>query len=419
MLFLDADMLPEPDWLSGYAEAFSASKAEVISGGRYCVVLGGEPSALKERLGELLGVSAEELSEEGVSGGWARLAEAAQLGQYPTPTHVQFETQLREVCRDAPRSLICAYSLVTSNVGVRRSWLEKVNGFDPFIRWNQDTDLGFRLWEAGARFGYATSSRAYHLYTAVGRDHPTDVVEDAAFLHRHPYLLVPLVYLWFSYHAPEAPPLPSPLFGSLPRMAQQGQALMEVDVAREFFRLHHSRLPADCQYSREAVAAYLVEITGIARTRAETYLDLAIEKGVLARRRNGRVYLDLFHTLNWLRTRTTLREYDVITTNYQRTHKTAYFKSRRPEDLLNLQSNGVYEVSIDLSAIAGNRAHATLDIPIPIETEGQTNVRIYDVDPPDLLDYIRCRHPIDTRLSAPSSRERADTAALPVLLSDP
>src|SRR4051794_31170329 len=36
VIFLDGDMIPEPDWLAGYQRAFEASDLDVISGGRYC-----------------------------------------------------------------------------------------------------------------------------------------------------------------------------------------------------------------------------------------------------------------------------------------------------------------------------------------------------------------------------------------------
>ncbi len=394
VLFLDADMLTEPQWLSGYAEAFTQSDREVLSGGRYSVDLGGDPGALRERLAAQLDVPPDRLFVENVEGQWHRLVEAAHLGQYPKPVLRTLEEQLKEVCRDCPDSLLCAYSLITSNVGIRRTWLDRVHGFDPYVRRSQDTDLGFRLWEAGARFGYAPSSKAYHLYTSIGRDHPTDAIEITAFLHRHPYLLVSFYYLWHVYNAQDAPPAPSPIFASLPLLAREGAALMDVDVVREFARVRHNRPSADCQYSREAVAAFLVETTGVARDRADAWIDLALDRGVFAQRRNGRVYLDLLHTLNWLRTRTTLQEFSSSATNYLRTHKTAYFKTRKPENRLTLHCHGAYEVTIDLQAIAGNAAHATLDLPVPVETQWQTNVRIDGAHPPDLLDYLDA----DTRI---------------------
>src|SRR5207244_2076859 len=88
----------------------------------------------------------------------------ARHGPYPNPAAEAFETQLPEVCQRYPESLICAYSLVTANVGLRREWLERSGGFDASMGRGEDTELGVRLWEMGARFGFAPGARTYHLY---------------------------------------------------------------------------------------------------------------------------------------------------------------------------------------------------------------------------------------------------------------
>ncbi len=389
VLFLDADMLTEPQWLSGYAEAFTQSDREVLSGARYHVDLGSDPKSIPRRLADLIDSTPESIFAADREQHWRRLAEVAGFGQYPTVAFMNFEAQLMDVCRDHPESLICAYSVITSNVGVRRDCLERVNGFDPFIlKRGEDADLGIRLWEIGARFGYSAASRAYHLYTEEERDRQADLAEYAAFCHRNPYLLVAFIYLWFVYNAPGAPPPPAPCFRSLSLLAQQGSALMDFDIAREFLSIRHGRLPIDCRFSTQNVADYFVETMGIARDKIIAYLDRAVEQGIVAQRRNGRIYLDLYHVANWLRTRTTQHEYAAKAIFYLPNNRTGHFNTRRPDNLLSLQCRGVYEIAIDLRAIAGAQARALLNIPVPIETSGQTNVRIEAGYPEDLMDHF-------------------------------
>ena len=387
ILFLDADMLTEPNWLQGFADAFAGSHCDVISGGRHHVDLGTDPAHIRMRLAERLQAAPDRLFAPEGEAPWNALQQIAAGGQYPSSASRKFEEQLRAVCRDFPASLICAYSLVTSNVGVRRERLEQANGFDPFMARGEDTDIGMRLWEQGARFGYAAAANAYHLYTTAGRDRAADFVRYAAWFHRYPYLPVAWIYLWFVYNESEALATPPPQIDSLWTLAQQGEALMEVDVAREFARLNQGRLFADCRFTKEAVAAYLVETADIGPGKAGDLIDLALQHGLCAQRRNGRVYLDILHTTNWLCHHTPFQQHVKKHLSYGFNHRTPYFQTRDREDLLTLSWHGSYEISINARALSATTTRIGINIPVPIETAGQTHVEIVDCYPHDLLDH--------------------------------
>lgn len=52
--------------------------------------------------------------------------------------------------------------LVTQNVSLARSAYERVGGFDPALRLGEDTEIGWRLERAGARFVFAPAASAIH-----------------------------------------------------------------------------------------------------------------------------------------------------------------------------------------------------------------------------------------------------------------
>jgi len=194
LIFIDADMLPEPDWLAHYAAAFAQTPwPDVISGGRYHIHLGANSENRPLVLGQMLGVSPDELFASRVVGQFEQLRTHAQLGMYPGYAMAKIETQLPEICQKYPESLLCAYSLITSNVAVRRSAFEKIGGFDTSMRRTEDTDLGVRLWEIGARFGCAPDAKAYHMYHAGQGDRNNTLVERMALFYRHPYRLFVLL----------------------------------------------------------------------------------------------------------------------------------------------------------------------------------------------------------------------------------
>jgi GT2 family glycosyltransferase len=127
VLFTDSDCIPEPSW----AEALAAG-------------LEGEFQAVK-------GVYS--------SGGTRLIQRLAQ---------VEFEERYRLMSRAAVVYLADTYS-----AGFRRSWLEKLGGFDESfpLPEHEDVDLSWRLTEAGGKIGFVPGARVAHAHRATWKDY--------------------------------------------------------------------------------------------------------------------------------------------------------------------------------------------------------------------------------------------------------
>src|SRR4029077_20584936 len=86
----------------------------------------------------------------------------------PLPGQTELEAQLEEVCADYPGSLTRALAFITSNVAVRRELLYATQGFRTLLSRGEDTDLGIRLAQRGARFAYAARAEAIHPFYKMG-----------------------------------------------------------------------------------------------------------------------------------------------------------------------------------------------------------------------------------------------------------
>ncbi len=394
LVFLDADMLPEPDWLANYHAVFEQSAVDVVSGGRYHLNLGArtplaEPPTV---LARALEVAPETVLAEDVPRQFERLRAAAKLSMYPSLAMQRFEAQLPGACQAHPESLLCAYSLITSNVAVRRAMFEQASGFDLTMRRGEDTELGVRLWEMGARFGFAPDARAYHLYYAGQGDRDNTWMERIAFFHRHPYLLAFLIPVWFAYHDQPNPNPPSPIFESLTALLEATPAYPDIDLSAEFNRLYRQPFPAECLYDRDFMAAYFCEHSGIAREVVEGYLDQSVARGLVIQRRQGKLCFDLHHTTNWLRKCTPYQQHEYEHTRYE------WFRQWIPKRVSNgsgapiaLRCRGRYEIYIPPEALPGPALEGTLDIPLPIEHPCQTQAQVTNCEPADLLDYADSR----------------------------
>lgn len=197
LLFLDADMLPEPDCLSFYEQALTQDpNLDVLSGGRYHIHLGTNAEGRLGVLSQMLGVPPEALFTSQVAEQFQRLRATAQLGGHPGHAMAKLEAQWPDICQKYPKSVLCAYSLITASVAVRRSLFKKIGGFDVSMRRIEDTDLGVRLWKIGACFGFARDARAYHMYHVNQADRNNILLDRLAFFYRHPYQMIVMFYLW-------------------------------------------------------------------------------------------------------------------------------------------------------------------------------------------------------------------------------
>lgn len=385
VIFLDADVLPAPQWLEKYQAAWSLGQSDVISGKRYYVDVSsaaGNPSTL---LADWAQTTPEELFGSRASEHFAALHAWARLGPYPNQVAETFEAQVPQVCERYPESLVCAYSFVTANVSVRREWLEQSGGFDPSMGRGEDTELGVRLWELGARFGFAPGAQTYHLYEGT-HGLTNSLGEHLAFFYRHPYRMVLLLNLWFAYHSQTPPQVPHPLFENLLTLAGAGKEIAEFDLAAEFYRIYKQPIPADCIYDQTFMIEHYHEQLGLARKDASAYLDEVVKRGVITACQNGKACFDLAHTTNWLMKRTPFQQYDLEHGRYR------WFREWLPAPEnghapLTLECQGTYEVYIPETALRVLGESSGLTIPLPVEHACQTEVTLTNCDPPDLLHY--------------------------------
>jgi len=387
VIFLDGDMLPAPQWLEGYHQAFGPNTPDVLSGCRYSVDISQCQVDLRQYLAMLAGTTTEELFVRNVSNQFLAIHEHAKLGPYPNLISEKLETQLREVCRLYPTNLICAYSLITSNVAVNKSMLGKTSGFSSFLRRGEDTELGLRLWELGARFGFAETAYAYHMYDSRQPDRGISLAERMAFFYRHPYTLNLMIPFWTAYNSPGAPPAPFAFFNSLQSLAGASRKLRTIDVSSEFYRLYRRPVPAYCHYTKEEMMEYFHELSGISSSQIEQYLDIAVEKELFVVEKNNTVYFDIHHTSNWLKHATPYQEYELRYASYGRNEKTDFQKTNDTSKLLSIRCQGRYDLKFPFQNYTNILKAAEISIPVPVESVYQTGVKIEKTDPENLLDY--------------------------------
>jgi glycosyltransferase involved in cell wall biosynthesis len=383
IVFLDADMLPHPDLLRSYQAAFE-SGAEVVSGARYCVDVDPKRADLHDQLAALCQCSVSDLMLREARKQFSALHTHALPGPYPQPVWARWECFLRDLVRERPDSLLCGYAFVGSNVAVRRSLLEATNGFDLFLPRGEDTDLGIRLFNQGARFQFADDAIAYHEHRAAPLDRAMSFDQYISFFHRHPYRDVLLTYVWFTLNA-QAPPA-SPPFDILKDL----MASHHDDCActrSETFRMGARALSVCCEHSAGDLAAYYGEVYGISAAAAADYLDEAVARGVYVLSKGGVKYFDVHVTTNWLAQHTTFQQSRFLNISYARLHKTPFQLSGQPEDLAAWKCMGRYEVKFQ-----GTDPNAQIDsvlaIPAPVSHLNQTGLRFTGCSPPDLLDYL-------------------------------
>jgi glycosyltransferase involved in cell wall biosynthesis len=410
VLFLDADVLPAPDWLADYATALERSDAGVVSGGRHHLDLSAQPGEPAATLARWAATTPDRLFREDATAHTAALARRARPSPYPSRAAEKAERELRQVCEQHPGSLLCAYSLVTANVAVRRHLLEEVHGFDGSMGRGEDTELGIRLWQHGVRFTFAPGADAYHVYRGSVGIAGNGLGDRLAFFYRQPYRLVYLVLLWFYYHSQENPVVPVPFFESLTALAAAGPHTLDFDLATEVMKTVRQPLPASCVYDRDLMIAMLHEETGIPQDQVGELLDRAVAEGLIAERREGRTCFDPHHTGNWLRRCTLFRQYELQGSCYPwfrdwipsgvlprcRAPSEAAREAAAPRasggpkeerPALLLRCRGTYEVTVPPALLEELGGACELNIPLPVEHAAQSEVRIGACEPPDLLDY--------------------------------
>lgn len=386
--FLDGDNLPSPGWVSGIVQAFSGEAYDVVSGQRYCITVDPKQVGLIDRIAALAAATPGELFRKEVVRQFESLHRHARFGTYPISAFETFDRVVQEICQSRADSIVSAYSFVSCNVAVDRKLLAQVGGFDEFLRRAEDTDLGFRLWLTGARFGYAEGAYTYHQYAAGEFNRTLDTVEAMGFFCRHPYRIVPLVYLWFVCETAEGRLEAHPAFANLHTLLTEGPAMSDLDVDRECRRLGQPPMPADCCHDRGNLIEYLSKIFGIPRISLDAYLSRATEHGLYAQRAGDQEFFDLRLTSNWLRSQAgVLENIFQNTASFQRksSMRTAGAPDAGPGVV---RYRGTYEIAVDSSSLSGFHACEISNIPLPVENEAQRGLRFIRCAPPDLLAHI-------------------------------
>lgn len=172
LIFIDADCIPHPDLVRRHLEWHAAAENLVT-------------------VGERRHVRATSVDPEELASGTADLAADEVTG-------FTGKADFRELLRRRTAGLSATdeafRTFVSSNVAVPRHLFEAVGGFDEsFTRWGgEDTELGWRLWQAGAFFVIADKAVVYHQLDedhsggAEGRTR-SRVLNDGVIAHKVPH----------------------------------------------------------------------------------------------------------------------------------------------------------------------------------------------------------------------------------------
>ncbi|HLJ89764.1 MAG TPA: glycosyltransferase [Candidatus Angelobacter sp.] len=399
--FLDGDTLPSPGWLADYAAAYALDTHDVISGGRYCLELDPKQADFLQQLADTARTSPDRLLRGEVAVQFRNLDKSAAPGPYRMEPFELFERQLREACLAFPNSLLSAYSFVGANVAVRRSWLERINGFDQSLRRGEDTDAGIRLWESGARFGFTDGAAAYHMAISAELNRQMDPIEATGFFYRHPYRLVLLVYLWFVRHF--SGQSGHPALDNLAELADQISTESDLDIEAEFRRFNQPPIPVDCVYTKEDLVRFYVDSYRIPSASVSDFLDCAISQGLYTKKCEAGRLFDFFLVSNWLRYRAPIHEF-LLKGSCFRHYRSRFFPQRTAHEPHTLTSRCSYEIRIDPNVLAGDQVDALTNIPLPVDGPLQNITKFHHCEPPDLLSYRDETKRMITRYPWPKER---------------
>jgi GT2 family glycosyltransferase len=386
VIFLDNDMLPSPDWLEQYRQAFATGAPDVVSGARYNLQLDAQQGDCVEELARWVGTTPEQLFVADTQQQFRAIEGRARLGQYAHPVYEKLETEVRQVFAADAQSLICCWSFTASNAAVRRSTLRRTSGFNPCLLQGDDLELAIRLWEIGARFGLADEAKAFHLGGAEQAIYWPTMNDLMTSFCRHPYRLVLMMHLWRFYHSPEHSSAVPPGFDHLLSLHSASRDEAPPDILEQCRRIYKQPFPVDCRYSRDDLIEFFSLSPFWTSEQAADCLDLAVSRGLYVERREGQLYFDNYHTDNWLRDCTPImqRWLAPFILNHNRT---PFQDTQQPSKLLSFDCHGTYEAVIPAEALAGVEGQLFLNISLPVEHVCQSEVRLTNCYPENLLEY--------------------------------
>ena len=139
LVFVDSDGIVEPDFISRHMDWHLANPDAVVIGGRVHLEAGG--------------LSLDDLAAGDV-----------QLNSRETEPRTDFRSVLSKRTGGYSSTDEGYRGFVSSNVSLPASLFREVGGFDERFRWwsSEDTELGWRLWQSGARFIDDPENRIFH-----------------------------------------------------------------------------------------------------------------------------------------------------------------------------------------------------------------------------------------------------------------
>ncbi|MBS1122142.1 MAG: glycosyl transferase family 2 [Deltaproteobacteria bacterium] len=366
LVLLADDMVPERDWLAGYARCFAETSFDVVSGGRYRI-------AGPDDRGDDA-TTRTPAAQHGLD----RLP-GAQLGR--SPADARLELGLRRLCEQSARSVGCAFAFRRANVAVRRRALKRTSGANPYLSATGDIELGIRLWEVGATFGFAEDAIAVYAEASSVGDPITSYDEALALFWRHPYGLVLLIAAWQrDIERGAATRLSGLDVARLPALHD------ELDVLAEFQIAFGRAVPGVDWVPRDALVRSLAVSRFVSEAEAREHVDEAIARGVLRRRTGAEVLLDATQVNNWMEDCRQIFQQTHFALGYGPEKRTLFLRTRAPADLVTLRVHGRYKVMVDAEALQGREAR--INIPVPVLDAHQTDVELTACQPAWLWDHL-------------------------------
>ena len=284
--------------------------------------------------------------------------------------------ELHGLFRERPDSMLCALSLASSAVAIRRTALARAGHFVQTMPTLGDFELGLRLWERGARFVLLAGAQTGRMVDPLPAPRPSPI-EVGALLERHPFQLVAAVCA--RLHEAPAPGWLLELVDAAPR--DTPDAILGVAVPGSHALGERDLIDGllvavgASEHHRRAVTAYV---------RAATR-DVLVRVGP-----GGEARLDQYLTADWLGRRSTIKELG-LRQDYNFCHRTPAQRGQRAAGPRSIDVVGSYEVHLP-TALVERLAAATISIPLPVACAPyQRDVRVHGFEPAELERYVNTR----------------------------
>jgi GT2 family glycosyltransferase len=344
--FLDKDMLPTPGWLSAFRQAFDRYAPAVATGVCHCDGSLHQPGCLRVPNSEL---------------------------RFGIASSSDCNTPVRHSPPDP--FWIKATSISFANAMMTKAILTETNGFAPLLRRVGDLEFAFRLKLAKAKIMHAPNAVAIQRRREGDSAESTSGIELESIFYRYPFQSATKYFL-SQINASEQ---------TLP--GQRADPCVPSE-------LHHlvQRLPRDQKvrtfaYKLPDLIDYFGAESGLPVGAVSAYLAKAIAAGLLVVREKDAVFLDLYHTTNWLRTMSRYREHCLKHASYARINPTPVLRKDAGASPAHFHCEGHYRCGFRTVEIPQLGA-ASLNLTLPIPHRNQGNVRIKHLDPPILREFM-------------------------------